>query len=112
MNLLVPGEWVPQVDQWRSHQPDMPNLSEAIRRLVEIGLEASSKGEGEAEAVSLRLSIGPKPRKPIRRQRSIPRGRLQIPMPEIMRQRPGIGSIVRQLIPRRMLKHVRVDWKR
>jgi hypothetical protein len=27
------------------HQPDMPNLSEAIRRPVEMGLEVSGKGE-------------------------------------------------------------------
>jgi hypothetical protein len=28
---------------------DVPTLSEAIRRLVEMGLEASSKGEKEPE---------------------------------------------------------------
>jgi hypothetical protein len=28
------------IDKWRRHQPDLPNVSEAIRRLVEIGLKA------------------------------------------------------------------------
>jgi hypothetical protein len=33
-----------KIDDWRRQQSDVPNVSEAIRRLVEIGLEASSKG--------------------------------------------------------------------
>ena len=28
------------IDKWRRHQPDLPNVSEAIRRLVEMGLKA------------------------------------------------------------------------
>jgi hypothetical protein len=27
------------VDAWAAHQPDMPSRSEAIRRLVELGLK-------------------------------------------------------------------------
>lgn len=30
------------VDDWRRLQPDLPNCSEAIRRLVEAGLKASA----------------------------------------------------------------------
>jgi hypothetical protein len=29
--------------RWAEKQPDMPSLSEAIRRLVELGLKAKSK---------------------------------------------------------------------
>jgi hypothetical protein len=29
--------------RWAEDQPDMPSLSEAIRRLVEIGLKAKGK---------------------------------------------------------------------
>ena len=33
-------DWMHQVDEWRRVQPDIPGRAEAIRRLVEIGLEA------------------------------------------------------------------------
>jgi hypothetical protein len=39
--MIAPLQWIARIDAWRRHQPDMPNLSEAIRRLVELGLEAS-----------------------------------------------------------------------
>jgi hypothetical protein len=35
LNLVAPT--------WRRQQPDLPNISEAIRRLVDTGLEATSK---------------------------------------------------------------------
>jgi metal-responsive CopG/Arc/MetJ family transcriptional regulator len=44
LNLLVPADWVTAVDQWRGHQPGVPNRSEAIRRLVLEALEAGAKG--------------------------------------------------------------------
>jgi hypothetical protein len=45
--LVAPLDWLKKIDHWRRHQPDVPGLSEAIRRLVEIGLEASKpKGKG------------------------------------------------------------------
>lgn len=44
--MIAPLQWIAKIDAWRRHQPDMPNLSEAIRRLVELGLEAS-KGKGK-----------------------------------------------------------------
>jgi hypothetical protein len=30
--------------RWAEYQPDTPSLSEAIRRLVELGLKAKPKG--------------------------------------------------------------------
>jgi hypothetical protein len=40
---------IAKIDHWRRHQPDMPNLSEAIRRLVEIGLEAGERGDKKSK---------------------------------------------------------------
>jgi metal-responsive CopG/Arc/MetJ family transcriptional regulator len=45
LNVIVPAEWVDLVDRWRSHQPGLPNRSEAIRRLVSQALEAEAKGK-------------------------------------------------------------------
>jgi hypothetical protein len=41
LNIVAPTSWVRKVNDWRRAQPDMPNLSEAIRRLVETGLDHS-----------------------------------------------------------------------
>ena len=35
---------VAAIDAWRRKQDDLPSRSEAIRRLVEMGLKAKSKG--------------------------------------------------------------------
>jgi hypothetical protein len=43
LNLVAPTSWVKKIDDWRRQQPDLPNISEAIRRLVDAGLEATSK---------------------------------------------------------------------
>ena len=43
LNLVAPASWVRKIDDWRRPQPDLPNISEAIRRLVELGLKAKSK---------------------------------------------------------------------
>jgi hypothetical protein len=40
LNLVASGRWVRQINDWRRQQPDLPNISEAIRRLVELGLKA------------------------------------------------------------------------
>jgi hypothetical protein len=45
-NMVAPASWLKKIDEWRRHQPDLPNVSEAIRRLVELGLEASKGGKG------------------------------------------------------------------
>lgn len=44
LNIVAPPSWVQKIEDWRRAQPDLPNLSEAIRRLVDVGLEASRKG--------------------------------------------------------------------
>ena len=44
LNMVAPAAWVKKIDDWRRREPDLPNLSEAIRRLVEMGLEGAKKG--------------------------------------------------------------------
>jgi hypothetical protein len=44
LNMVAPASWVKKIEDWRRREPDLPNLSEAIRRLVEMGLESSKKG--------------------------------------------------------------------
>ena len=44
LNMVAPTAWVKKIDDWRRREPDLPNLSEAIRRLVEMGLENAKKG--------------------------------------------------------------------
>lgn len=36
--MRVSPEFFRKVDEWRRQQPDLPNRSEAIRRLVELAL--------------------------------------------------------------------------
>ena len=43
LNMVAPTAWVKKIDDWRRREPDLPNLSEAIRRLVEMGLESAKK---------------------------------------------------------------------
>ena len=43
LNMVVPTAWVKKVDDWRRREPNLPNLSEAIRRLVEMGLKSAKK---------------------------------------------------------------------
>ena len=38
---------IKSLDAWRRQQDDLPGRPEAIRRLVEIGLEATSKKGGK-----------------------------------------------------------------
>ena len=33
-----------KIDDWRRREPHMPNVSEAIRRRIEMGLESAKKG--------------------------------------------------------------------
>ena len=43
LQLIAPVEWLGKIETWRRHQPSpMPNTSEAIRRLVELGLKADA----------------------------------------------------------------------
>lgn len=38
--MRVSQQFLQRVDEWRRKQPDLPNRSEAVRLLVERGLEA------------------------------------------------------------------------
>lgn len=38
LNLTVEPEIVRMIDEWRRKQPDLPNRSEAMRRLIKLGL--------------------------------------------------------------------------
>lgn len=37
--MRVSPEWLETIDNWRRTQPDIPSRAEAIRRLVEKGLD-------------------------------------------------------------------------
>ena len=41
--LIVAEDWVHEVDEWRRRQPDLPNFSEAVRRLTEEALDHDEK---------------------------------------------------------------------
>jgi hypothetical protein len=41
--VRLPPETASSVDDWAAKQSDQPSRSEAIRRLVELGLKAKSK---------------------------------------------------------------------
>ena len=43
LHMVVSADWIEKVDSWRRREDDLPNLSEAIRRLVELGLDAAKK---------------------------------------------------------------------
>jgi hypothetical protein len=43
-------EFMATLDAWSARQDDAPSRSEAIRRLVELGLQTSSAGDGDKPA--------------------------------------------------------------
>jgi len=43
LNMVASAPWMRAINDWRRNQPDLPNISEAIRRLVELGLKAKPK---------------------------------------------------------------------
>lgn len=45
VGLVAPDSWVKRVDEWRRQQPDLPNLSEAIRMLVDRAIDAETRGD-------------------------------------------------------------------
>jgi hypothetical protein len=47
LQLVAPVDWIKKIEAWRRHEPDNPNLSAAIRRLVEIGLAADAKAKAK-----------------------------------------------------------------
>jgi hypothetical protein len=43
LQMRVSDNFLKVVDEWRRKQADLPNRSEAIRRLVELGLKVKGK---------------------------------------------------------------------
>jgi hypothetical protein len=40
LNMIAPASWFDRIEDWRREQPNpMPSVSEAIRRLVDLGLD-------------------------------------------------------------------------
>lgn len=39
-NIVAPESWLERLDNWRRVQPKVPNISEAIRVLVDRAIEA------------------------------------------------------------------------
>ena len=39
-NMVISPSEIKTIDVWRSKQPDLPSRSEAIRRLVKLGLKS------------------------------------------------------------------------
>jgi hypothetical protein len=44
IQIIAPRSWIRRIDEWRRHQPDLPNRSQAIRKLVDLALRQYSKG--------------------------------------------------------------------
>jgi hypothetical protein len=44
IQLVVSKGQVRKIDEWRRQQPDLPSRSEAIRRLIDAGLDSVSNG--------------------------------------------------------------------
>jgi len=50
LNLIVPDDLAEEIDDWRSHQPGIPNVSAAIRQLIKLGLKASNANHDKPKA--------------------------------------------------------------
>lgn len=46
INIIVLGPMMKRINEWRGRQPDVPNVSEAIRRLIDLGLERDAPKKG------------------------------------------------------------------
>jgi hypothetical protein len=51
VNMVVSAAWMKKIDEWRRQQPDLPNVSEAVRRLVELGLESPGERGGKKRVI-------------------------------------------------------------
>jgi metal-responsive CopG/Arc/MetJ family transcriptional regulator len=55
--MKTPEALLARVDDWRRQQPDLPNRSEAIRRLIEAGLSnGGGVGQGKTDMPAKPLS--------------------------------------------------------
>ena len=48
--VTLPTEMAESIDRWRGGQPGVPNFSEAIRRLIELGLASEAEKAGKRRA--------------------------------------------------------------
>jgi hypothetical protein len=53
LEVRVPRLWLEAVDHWRAKQDDIPSRDEAIRRLVEHGLQAASASRAAQEDIDV-----------------------------------------------------------
>jgi hypothetical protein len=49
VNLIVPSDLLERVDNFRRHHPGLPNRSEALRSLIERGLDAEVRKPGKGK---------------------------------------------------------------
>lgn len=45
LNLILPDELVKRINAWRGRQDAPPNVSQAIRELLELALDAADAGD-------------------------------------------------------------------
>jgi hypothetical protein len=45
LQLVFPKRLILRIDAWRARQPGVPNTSQAIRKLVEMSLDADPHGD-------------------------------------------------------------------
>jgi hypothetical protein len=53
VRLRVPSLWLEAIDHWRAKQDGIPSRDEAIRILVEHGLEAASAARAAQEHIDV-----------------------------------------------------------
>lgn len=46
LQMVITPEEVEQIDRWRRQQDDLPTRSEAIRRMIQIAIQAARRQEG------------------------------------------------------------------
>jgi hypothetical protein len=45
LQLVFPQRLILRIDAWRARQPGVPNTSQAIRKLIEMALDADASGD-------------------------------------------------------------------
>jgi hypothetical protein len=43
VQIVAPASWIRRIEEWRRAQPKIPSRSDAIRQLVDAGLEATRR---------------------------------------------------------------------
>ena len=63
VNVILPDELVKKIDDWRRRQPELPNISEAVRRMIERGEEVLDKRDRDKQSLTETTPEQTKPRK-------------------------------------------------